>query len=202
MCLTAERSSGIAPWLKSATCESLSVILYLRVNVMLILCDGRVERYNTIAEDAESAVGAAADLNGAAVQTAGAKSPMFSPSKPSSAALSTISTMAAKQQSQVSLQSTAITGSGLAQADPSGSGLVSITTSPGSQLDMFQSPLVASPIAGPLAGEGSNMRHPPTDAMRDMHLWGQEPRYFPGVVTRSQRRNSTRQSSMHESDKA
>lgn len=169
----------------------------------LILCDDRVERYNTIAEDAESAVGATADLNGAAVQFAAAKSPIFSPSKPSSAALSTMSTMAVKQQSQVSLQSAATSGSGLvAQADPSGSGLVPITTSPGSQVDMFQIPLVTSPIAGPLAGEGSTSRHPPTDAMRDLHLWGQEPRYFPGVVTRSQRRNSTRQSSTHESDKA
>jgi len=33
-----------------------------------------------------------------------------------------------------------------------------------------------------------------------MHLVGDEPRYFPGVVTRSQRKNSKRQDSMHESD--
>jgi len=38
------------------------------------------------------------------------------------------------------------------------------------------------------------------DGIRDSHLSGSEPRYFPGIVTRSQRRNSTRQSSAHESD--
>ncbi|KAH8893714.1 AMP deaminase [Thozetella sp. PMI_491] len=39
-----------------------------------------------------------------------------------------------------------------------------------------------------------------SDGIRDLHLSGDAPRYFPGVVTRSQRRNSTRQGSMHETD--
>ncbi|KAM7184164.1 hypothetical protein V8F20_012336 [Naviculisporaceae sp. PSN 640] len=143
-----------------------------------------VERYNTIAEDAESAIAASA-------QPPIAKSPMLPASALSSVALGAPSKSAANQRSHISLPSAAIAGaSQLPQVDTSGSGLLSKTTSPGSQVEVFQSPAIASPLLTA------------TDPIRDVHLWGQEPRYFPGVVTRSQRKNSTRQSSVHESDKA
>jgi AMP deaminase len=38
------------------------------------------------------------------------------------------------------------------------------------------------------------------DGMRDLHLSANEPRYFPGVVTRGHRKGSKRQDSVHESD--
>ncbi|KAM7184370.1 hypothetical protein V8F33_013013 [Rhypophila sp. PSN 637] len=150
-----------------------------------------VERYNTIAEDAESAIVAAAESKGAGGQSVAARSPMM-PSMPGSAVLSAASPPAANRRSHISLPAAALAGSGQPpQVDTSaGSGLVSITAGPGTQAEMFQSPVIASPIMGS------------SDPIRDVHLWGQEPRYFPGVVTRSQRKNSTRQSSMHESDKA
>jgi AMP deaminase len=63
----------------------------------------------------------------------------------------------------------------------------------------------SSSQASPLAmGSASRDSRTPSDTLRDalhdMHLSGHEPRYFPGVVTRSQRRNSMRKSSTHESD--
>lgn len=48
-----------------------------------------------------------------------------------------------------------------------------------------------SPVLGP-AGSGI--------ATPDLHLSGQEPRYYPGMVSRSQRRGSMRRESGHESD--
>jgi len=59
---------------------------------------------------------------------------------------------------------------------------------------LVASSVLASPLAtakdAPWPGDGS----------RDPHLSGTGPRYFPGVVTRGQRRNSVRQGSAHESD--
>ncbi|EHA57906.1 AMP deaminase 2 [Pyricularia oryzae 70-15] len=62
------------------------------------------------------------------------------------------------------------------------------------------------------AGEGSlpSMSSPPgatregwaSDTASDVHISGSQPRFFPGVVARSQTRSGTRQSSMHESDDA
>ncbi|EJT81309.1 AMP deaminase 2 [Gaeumannomyces tritici R3-111a-1] len=43
---------------------------------------------------------------------------------------------------------------------------------------------------------------PADGAAEDLHLSGIQPRFFPGVVARSQTRGGTRQSSMHESDDA
>lgn len=143
-----------------------------------------MERYNTIAEDAESAVATSA-------HPSVGKSPLLPASVPGSVPLMAASPPAVNHRSHISLPSAAIAGAGqLPQVDTSGSGLMSMTTSPGLQAEMFQSPAIASPLVAS------------TDPIRDAHLWGQEPRYFPGVVTRSQRKNSTRQSSMHESDKA
>lgn len=41
-----------------------------------------------------------------------------------------------------------------------------------------------------------------SDTASDVHISGSQPRFFPGVVARSQTRSGTRQSSMHESDDA
>lgn len=38
------------------------------------------------------------------------------------------------------------------------------------------------------------------DGMKDMHLSGSEPRIYPGMISRRQRTNSLRKSSMHEGD--
>lgn len=54
------------------------------------------------------------------------------------------------------------------------------------QSQVFSSPVTASPL---------------TVSGSEEHISGHEPRYFPGVVSR-RRRDSTRQSSMHESDDA
>ncbi|CAK7565011.1 MAG: AMP deaminase [Sporothrix epigloea] len=48
------------------------------------------------------------------------------------------------------------------------------------------------------AFNGSSVSGGPSDP--NSHLSGTEPRYFPGVATRSQRRNSVRKSSQHETD--
>jgi AMP deaminase len=48
-----------------------------------------------------------------------------------------------------------------------------------------------SPVLGP-AGSGI--------ATPDLHLSGQEPRFYPGMVARSQRKGSMRRESGHESD--
>jgi AMP deaminase len=51
-----------------------------------------------------------------------------------------------------------------------------------------------SPVLGPA---GSGIATPGT---ADLHLSGQEPRYYPGMVSRSQGRGSMRRESGHESD--
>ncbi|KAL1873827.1 hypothetical protein VTK73DRAFT_711 [Phialemonium thermophilum] len=66
-----------------------------------------------------------------------------------------------------------------------------------------------TPMTGSATARSSDTQAPnssasrtPADGIRDLHLDGSEPRYFPGVVTRGQRKNSKRQDSMHESDDA
>lgn len=75
-----------------------------------------------------------------------------------------------------------------------------------SQSQILPSPMQQSPQLGNLPsaalegvpGSATGL----ADSMRELHLPGQhEPRYFPGVMSRSQgRKTGTRQSSMHESD--
>ena len=71
----------------------------------------------------------------------------------------------------------------------SGSPYMAPLTLSSSTSQVFGSPLSSSPMATT------------ADGIRDLHLAGDAPRYFPGVVSRGQRRNSTRQGSMHEGDK-
>ena len=71
----------------------------------------------------------------------------------------------------------------------SGSPYIAPLTLSGSTSQIFGSSLNGSPMATT------------ADGIRDLHLAGDAPRYFPGVVSRGQRRNSVRQGSMHESDK-
>lgn len=50
---------------------------------------------------------------------------------------------------------------------------------------------------------GGLQQHQPgwaLDGMKDMHLSGSEPRIYPGMISRRQRSNSLRKSSMHEGD--
>lgn len=70
-----------------------------------------------------------------------------------------------------------------------GMGIVE-SPSGGSQSDILSGGMVASPLT---AGPSSGVEEEP-------YLSGHEPRYWPGVVTRGQRRMSTRQGSMHEGD--
>lgn len=53
----------------------------------------------------------------------------------------------------------------------------------------------ASHVGSPSGGQSWHM-----DAMKDLHLSGSEPRIYPGMISRRQRTNSLRQSSIHESD--
>ncbi|EGO53393.1 hypothetical protein NEUTE1DRAFT_150719 [Neurospora tetrasperma FGSC 2508] len=72
-----------------------------------------------------------------------------------------------------------------------------------SQSQTLPSPMQQSPQLGlPSAAlEGTGTATGLTDSMRELHLPEHEPRYFPGVMSRSQgRKTSTRQSSLHESD--
>jgi AMP deaminase len=60
-----------------------------------------------------------------------------------------------------------------------------------------------SPYLGPTAKDGTGASAgvwSATDGMRDLALSANEPRYFPGVVTRGHRKDTKRQDSMHESD--
>lgn len=70
-----------------------------------------------------------------------------------------------------------------------------IPKSPTLSLKAGNTPSLAALGGGDVAGART-----PLDVTRDPHLDATEPRYFPGVITRSQRRNSKRQDSMHESD--
>ena len=66
------------------------------------------------------------------------------------------------------------------------------------QQDTHQSPYLG-PAAAAAASQAANGA--PAGGMRDPALSADEPRYFPGVVTRGHRKDSgKRQDSMHESD--
>lgn len=67
----------------------------------------------------------------------------------------------------------------------------------------YMAPLTLSSSTSQIFGSslGSSPMATAADGIRDLHLAGDAPRYFPGVVSRGQRRNSVRQGSMHESDK-
>lgn len=74
-----------------------------------------------------------------------------------------------------------------------------------SQSQSYASPVVLpSPVTGSTVGGTLPISmSASTDSLRDgLHLSGHEPRYFPGMVSRSQqRKDSMRQGSVHESDK-
>jgi AMP deaminase len=102
---------------------------------------------------------------------------------PKSPALSLKTNMAAAHPSHVSLAAAARTGQS-------------------SQVD------TNSPYLGPAGqavnGTGAAAKDgsvwTATDGLRDLALSANEPRYFPGVVTRGHRKDSKRQDSVHESD--
>jgi len=122
------------------------------------------------------------DLNGAASQHAGLRSPALS-AKTNTTTV-TVGLDSKQQQSHVSLPAYA-----LGRSVDTSSG---ISNGSMSQSQIFASPTTASPLAVSTAADGDGMVEP--------HLAGHEPRYFPGVVQR--RQGSTRQSSVHESDES
>lgn len=66
------------------------------------------------------------------------------------------------------------------------------------------SPAIQPTHPSPSVGGGHPGPQPtnswPIDGRKDAHLSGSEPRMSPGMISRRQRANSLRQSSMHESD--
>ncbi|KAL8370985.1 hypothetical protein RB595_001032 [Gaeumannomyces hyphopodioides] len=58
------------------------------------------------------------------------------------------------------------------------------------------------PVVGVREGTAASPPWPADGTVEDLHISGSQPRFFPGVVARSQTRGGTRQSSMHESDDA
>lgn len=75
-----------------------------------------------------------------------------------------------------------------------------------SQTQSYGSPVLLSPLTGPVGSDRGEVLGgggwTPSESVRDVHLSGHEPRYYPGMLSRSQqRRDSGRQSSLHESDR-
>ncbi|KAI0124640.1 AMP deaminase 2 [Xylariales sp. AK1849] len=63
-----------------------------------------------------------------------------------------------------------------------------------------------SVLEPPISGSPKSASHResqwPNEGLREMHLSGHEPRYFPGMMARASRRDSMRQGSVHDSDDA
>ena len=142
----------------------------------------RVERYNALPIDAPSVVTEPISTTAAAANL-----------PPRSPALSS-ATASIPQQQQ-----TTTTPSRPSEPQPTSSS-PSITPSIPPSLSQSQvltaSPVaLTSPASGTVGGSGSG-----SGEGRDLHLSGHEPRYFPGMVSRSQRRDSMRRESGHESD--
>ncbi|KAL2020689.1 hypothetical protein VTK56DRAFT_8085 [Thermocarpiscus australiensis] len=178
-----------------------------------------LERYTTLAGDAPSVSGAAADPNGGPLPPTAPRSPALS-SRTNTIELNTIEL---RQQSHVSLPAYAAAAQGStparigAAAAPTENGSSSPPTAATipsslslSQLYSSGGSVLASPVmAGGGGGPGSDggvngggSWTPADGSIRDLHLSGHEPRYFPGMVSRSQttRRDGARQNSAHESD--
>ncbi|KAK3394050.1 hypothetical protein B0H63DRAFT_459817 [Podospora didyma] len=158
-----------------------------------------VERYTTLAADAASTSGAATDLNGSIAQQTVAKSPVLSSITNNTAAAT--ATADPKQKSHASSyvsQTPSTTRSGYPSQVDTGSPYTVAISNTMSQSQIFSSPVASSPLAPSSADRDATGNWAPADAI----LSGNEPRYFPGVVSRNQRKNSTRQSSMHETDES
>ncbi|KAK0717047.1 hypothetical protein B0T26DRAFT_277263 [Lasiosphaeria miniovina] len=152
-----------------------------------------VERYAT-GSDNSVASAAATDYNGNVPQHVVPKSPALSSKNNTPSGL----TIESKHPSQVSASSnlhTSSTSRTSHQVD-TGSPYMSAMSQP----QIFSNPVVASPLGASASDREASGNWSPVEATREPHLSGNEPRYFPGVVSRGPRRNSTRQSSMHESD--
>ncbi len=138
-------------------------------------------------------------VGGAIPETIGGVTTLKSPVPPEKTG---ISTEQKQQQGHVSLPAYATT-----RAAPNGSQTdanspyMSAAGGSMSQSQILTSPMLASPLtAGALSGPGSGPGN--GESMREPHLSGHEPRYFPGIVTRGQRKGSTRQNSQHENDES
>ncbi|KAK4187997.1 hypothetical protein QBC35DRAFT_451728 [Podospora australis] len=150
-----------------------------------------VERYTTMgAADATSTVGAAPDLIGGSLPQTVPRSPALS-SRTNIAPASN-----PKQQASVPLTASSSQASNIAKSGQIDTSSPAISAVSGSQSQVFSSPVVASPLGASASDSVAGTWSP-----SEPHISGHEPRYFPGVVSRSsRRRDSTRQSSMHEND--
>lgn len=146
----------------------------------------RVERYNALPIDAPSVT---AEPLSTTTTTAAANLPPRSP------ALSTANASIPQQQATA-------TASRASEPQPGSSPsiLPSIPASLSQSQVLTASPVtltspsgLGTPGAAVCAASGSGEG-------RDLHLSGHEPRYYPGMVSRSQRRDSMRRESGHESD--
>ncbi|GAB1311371.1 AMP deaminase [Madurella fahalii] len=147
-----------------------------------------VERYTALATDVPSASGSAVDPNSVPLPVTVPRSPALS---------SRATTIAADPKQQSHAQgSTPTWGPQVGTGSPS---IMAIPTSL-SQSQLYSSPVLASPMMGPASDRDLSGSWTQSDSIREPHLSGHEPRYFPGMVSRSQRKDSTRQSSVHESD--
>ncbi|KAK0730770.1 hypothetical protein B0H67DRAFT_527882 [Lasiosphaeris hirsuta] len=149
-----------------------------------------VERYTSIASDPPPASSdpAAPETNGSV-----GVSQQYTPRSPALSTKTNIATAAEQMQQQYTSKSA---------IDTSGSPHMGASMS---QSQIFSSPVLASPLtSGPPGATptttGGMSSVADAAGMREPHLSGHEPRYFPGVVSRGQRKGSTRQSSMHEGD--
>ncbi|OIW34791.1 AMP deaminase [Coniochaeta ligniaria NRRL 30616] len=137
-----------------------------------------VERYNSMTSEMPLSEALSTSHTGAPPSAAAAV--------PKSPALSLKTNMAAAHPSHVSLAA-ARTGGQSSQADTNSPYLGPAAASGGTAKDGA-------------AGAGAAGVFGATDGMRDLALSANEPRYFPGVVTRGHRKDSKRQDSVHESD--
>lgn len=139
------------------------------------LVHSRVERYNSMTSEMPLSEALSKSHTGAPQSAAVPKSP----------ALSLKTNTVAAHPSHVSLAAAA----------------AAARTAHSSQVD------TSSPYLGPAVANGGAAAAKDgagvfgaTDGMRDLALSANEPRYFPGVVTRGHRKDSKRQDSVHESD--
>lgn len=152
-----------------------------------------VERYTSIGpSDAPSTVGAAPDIIGGNLPQTVPRSPALS-SRTNTAAAAAASE--SKQHTFAPLTASPSQASHMAKSGQIDTGSPSVNAISASQSQVFSSPVVASPLGASGSDSASGAWTP-----SEQHISGHEPRYFPGVVSRNRRRDSTRQNSMHEND--
>jgi hypothetical protein len=130
----------------------------------------RVERYNTIAEEAVMTKAATTTPHGNGVLIPAESSPPAKDPLPTETS----------------------------QVDAGSPRLPALSTATKSQI--FSTSAQASPASATAASRDSSGTWTVADPLMDAHLSGQEPRLFPGVVSQGQRKNSLQKSSSNENN--